>query len=284
MPKKILIFGSNGNVGRSLNGGLKARGHEVKSLNRNDYDIRRSDNRHLHELLSKRWDVVINCTAFIGIKACEMSRKEAIDVNYAFLRDVATIITRGRHQPYFIHFSTDNVFQCESPDEVHLESSKACPTTWYGVSKLLGETAVSTIPKALIVRLPLLFSSDIQNSQLTINKLLRDILHSKKIIAYNDVFNTPLLVEIVEQKINDLISAESPTVGVLHLTTSDYMSLYELLTKLGSAAGISSDYIEGISFGQKDGSALKPRFGGLASEIDDTIPFDFMLKHLKRSL
>jgi dTDP-4-dehydrorhamnose reductase len=281
--KKILIFGATGNVGRSITEGLRYRGYDVTPISRQDFEIIFGEPKVLSNLVTgTAWDFVINCTAYIGIDACELNRAVALKINSGFVRDITNLLKQEKSQTHFIHFSTDNVFQCESPDEIHSEFSKPCPTTWYGATKLLGEFAASDFNRGLVVRLPLLYSVDIKRSPLTINKLLRDVLAGKRTVVYDDVFNTPLLLELIEPRIYEVIRGETVPSGIIHFTSSDQMSLYEVVVELGRTLGASFDNMIKGSLNDLNQNKTKPRFGGLTSAITQKIDFHSMLKFFSK--
>jgi dTDP-4-dehydrorhamnose reductase len=99
-------------------------------------------------------DVVINCAAYTNVDAAETDQERAHAVNAIGPANIASACARAGAD--LIHISTDYVFSGlfegdrRHPYEIHDETG---PTSFYGRTKLAGESAVlAAMPDAHVVR------------------------------------------------------------------------------------------------------------------------------------
>ena len=145
---KILILGSNGQLGTHLSKDLASLG-EVTSLDRNGFNF---ENPESLDLIIKRLNpkFIINAVAFTNVDGAEDFEKKAYQVNALTVKRLA--ILAHENNAVLIHFSTDYVFD-GSKEEPYLESDIAKPISVYGNSKLEGENYIAEIcSKYLILR------------------------------------------------------------------------------------------------------------------------------------
>ena len=83
--------------------------------------------------------VVINCAAMTNVDACETDRTMAATVNAEAPGTIAAACTEIGAR--FIHISTDYVFSGEASSP-YAEDAAPGPLSWYGETKLQGESAV----------------------------------------------------------------------------------------------------------------------------------------------
>lgn len=142
---KILVIGSEGNIGVPLVKYLKDKGYEVL-----ESDIRpgwregylMADVNHPIDLLPAfDWgpDVVIILSAMVSRVTCEQASGLAIATNLAGINNVLQLCKRVQAMTVF--FSTSEVYgpNCDPMDEAN---SNPQPNNRYGLSKLLGEQLV----------------------------------------------------------------------------------------------------------------------------------------------
>lgn len=138
MNARVVVFGSNGQVGWELKRQGPSKPYEVRSLDRNDVDL--SSHGHLAKAISAlKADLVINAAAFTAVDLAESRQDEAIRINAEAVSEAA--IECARLGTPLIHLSTDYVFDGEKGtpyDEKDLPN----PLGVYGLSKLRGEEAI----------------------------------------------------------------------------------------------------------------------------------------------
>jgi len=210
---------------------------------------------------------------------CEIERDIAYKINAKFTYQLTKYLNGDKTK--IIHFSTADIFHCNSKEEDHSERGTPCPTTWYGVTKLLGENFLSNYKNKLIIRLPLLFSVDMRNNKLTVNNLLNKLINNNAINVYDDVFSTPIPIEMIEPLLYKiLIKDNDHDHELIHMSSDVNLSLYDFIKKLGSIKGLNVKKIKPISAAEKI-DLIKPRFGGLESVNFPLINYDNMLMFFK---
>ena len=172
---KVLITGSNGQLGRALIK-LKPSDIEIYAMNRTNFDMLDIQSC-LKVINSINPDWIINCGAFTNVDLAESQKEIAMRVNYHAPKAFAEEIKRlgGR----FLQISTDYVFDgAKNPKTPYLTTEKRCPLGIYGLSKVLAEEAIEEIfhdsNQGIILRTSWLMGSVGKNFLLTILKL-----HSK---------------------------------------------------------------------------------------------------------
>ena len=276
----VLLFGSNGGLGSIIVKEFKQSGLSVDSVERADYDIVENNEFKINRIFKKKYDYIINCAAFIGINECEKKRREAYLVNSRFLKILSKYSRLCNSK--LIHFSTDNVFECLVANEDHSENGEACPTSWYGLTKLMGEYELIENRDALIIRLPMLMSADRGNRKFTVNKLLSDLVENKEVVAFNDIYNTPILVEEMAPIIYNIIMSNKISSNLIHITGDKTLSIYDLLLQLCDARGIDSKKIQSKSIDDFVIGHRKPKAGGLDSVKFQKLRFDDMLNRFSK--
>ncbi|MFC1544727.1 NAD-dependent epimerase/dehydratase family protein [Gemmatimonadota bacterium] len=145
MPKKILVIGSEGNIGKPLVKHLKTGGYDVLASDikpgwRKDYLM--ADINHPLDLLPAfDWgpDVVILLAAVVSRVTCEQAGSLAVATNLAGVQNVLELCKRSGAK--VVYFSTSEVYgpDCDPMDEAAADPS---PNNRYGLLKYLGEKLV----------------------------------------------------------------------------------------------------------------------------------------------
>ena len=146
---KVLVFGSNGQLGTDVVGAVRERGDTCYPACHSEADV--TDHERLRSLvLRERPDAIINCTAYHDLRLCEEHPEEATKVNALAVRYMAEACTELHIR--LMTVSTDYVFD-GTKIEGYSEDDCPNPQTWYGRSKLAGEwLAAASCPKTFIVR------------------------------------------------------------------------------------------------------------------------------------
>jgi len=166
---KILVVGSNGQVGNCLKDEASSFGFSVVG-----YDLPEIDITSLESVKSvfekEKPELLINAAAFTAVDKAE----EEVELSY-LVNDKGTenlaIACNSSGIPFF-HISTDYVFDGE--EGMYMEDSPVNPQSVYGASKLAGEiSAKNYCTKTLILRTSWVFSSYGNNFLKTMVKLAR---------------------------------------------------------------------------------------------------------------
>lgn len=146
-PRKILVTGANGQLGRALKAVLPAESTEFAT--HADFDVTDADEN------SRTWRnyrAIINCAAYNDVNGAEDDRAACWQVNATAPRRLAQIARR--FDLTLVHVSTDFVFGQNPPaaGEEFSEDDSPAPVNFYGASKAAGEEAARVAPQHYVVR------------------------------------------------------------------------------------------------------------------------------------
>lgn len=142
-PKKVLVVGSNGQLGNAL----RTEFPDADFVDRDELDITSdiSTARHWRD-----YEAIINAAAYTAVDQAETpeGRKAAWEINARAVANLARVATQ--HNVTLVHVSSDYVF--DGTHELHDESEQFAPLSVYGESKAAGDIAASMAPQHYIVR------------------------------------------------------------------------------------------------------------------------------------
>ena len=138
-PRKVLVTGANGQLGRALRKVLP----EAEFCVREDFDITDPPQRDW-----RQYSAIINAAAYNAVDKAETDRAQAWAVNAEGPAKLARIA--AEHDLTLVHVSTDYVF--DGAKESYTEEDPVTPLSLYGASKAAGDTAAATAPKHYVVR------------------------------------------------------------------------------------------------------------------------------------
>lgn len=143
-PKKTLILGSNGQVGRALVTLLPL----ASAAARTDLDI--TDAEAIQAFAWDEYDTVINAAAYTNVDGAETEdgRRQSWSINVSAVAALAE--AAAKHRFTLIHISSDYVF--DGSVSVHAEEEPFSPLGVYGQTKAAGDAIVATVTKHYIVR------------------------------------------------------------------------------------------------------------------------------------
>ncbi|NLH70394.1 MAG: sugar nucleotide-binding protein [Brooklawnia sp.] len=146
--KRVLVVGSNGQLGRELLRQLPAAGYRVTGVGRPDFDI--SDARQVSQLDWSAYDVVINAAAWTDVDGAETpdGRRACWLTNAVGPANLARAAVT--HDLTLVHLSSDYVF--DGSRAMHTEDEPPSPLGVYGQSKAAGDAAVASVPRRYLVR------------------------------------------------------------------------------------------------------------------------------------
>ncbi len=152
---KILILGSDGQLGKSLKQYLKKTNYKCYFFNRDELDI---NNKTLlnKKFISIKPNIIINTCAYTNVDKAEENFNEANNVNNLSVGMLAKQCLNN--DCFLIHISTDYVFDGLS-EIPYKENDKKNPLGVYGRTKLDGENKIlESDCKFCIIRTSWLFS------------------------------------------------------------------------------------------------------------------------------
>ena len=148
-PKKTLVLGANGQVGRALRD-LWGDRPDVEFATRADIDL----NNPGSLTGARRWrdyDTIVNAAAYTAVDSAETpeGRTAAWTINATAVAELARIATGNGIT--LVHISSDYVYDGTKTGE-YTEEDPLSPLGVYGQTKAAGDTAAATTPKHYIIR------------------------------------------------------------------------------------------------------------------------------------
>ncbi len=136
----IIVFGKDGQVGRSLQKLFKEFHLPVVFLGRTECDL--TDELAIIQTLNHyQPQIIINASAYTAVDLAQTEEVKAHQINakaVALMAKYVASISKG----VLVHYSTDYVFD-GLKESVYLEEDATNPLSVYGQSKLMGEQAIT---------------------------------------------------------------------------------------------------------------------------------------------
>lgn len=144
-PRRTLVIGANGQLGRALQQAMP----HADFADRSRIDL--FNEASLDEVRWSDYDTVINAAAYTAVDAAETpaGRTDCWDANVTGVARLAALA--AAHRITLVHVSSDYVFD-GSKRGAYTESDSISPLGVYGQSKAAGDAVVSTVPRHYIVR------------------------------------------------------------------------------------------------------------------------------------
>ncbi len=226
---KVLLLGSNGQLGRELEYQLSKVG-SVAAFPRSALDI--TNQRAVTDaVLAIRPNIIVNAAAYTAVDKAETDAEQAFAVNAQAVASLAQIAQK--EGAWLIHYSTDYLFDGSKPTP-YLETDATNPINVYGASKLAGEQAIAEADcQHLIFRTTWVIGKDGNNFAKTILRLAAE-RDSLKVI--NDQLGVPTSPALISKVTIDAIQAikngSAWTQGIYHLAPQGVSNWYEIAQTL----------------------------------------------------
>lgn len=256
-PRRTLITGANGQLGRALRGLLP----DADFVGHAEFDLEAP----VSELLAARdwtqYSAIINAAAFNDVNGAEgAGRNGAWNVNALGPAKLAQIASR--YELTLVHVSSDYIF--DGSIEVHTEEEPPSPLSVYGASKAAGEAAAAACPQHYVVRTSWVFGEG-SNFMATMASLAaRDV--SPKVVS--DQRGRPTWADDLARGIVHLISSGTEY-GIYNITSSgDTASRDEIAMAVFIACGGDPSSVQPVSSAEYQAEfgaeALRPAESTLA--------------------
>jgi dTDP-4-dehydrorhamnose reductase len=197
-----------------------------------------------------RPDACVHCAGDIDIARGEQDPATVLGANVLTALLVARQCARRRIPMVLV--STDYVF--DGSREAYSEESECRPVQAYGLSKYLGEQAVSLTADSLIVRLPLLYDLG-ENDRGFVAKILRQARRHGTAPVDHYFRRFPTHVDDAATAILELLSIGAR--GTVHVSARTELTKLELLRELAPVTGLAAGaFVESTD---ASGRELRPR-------------------------
>ena len=211
---KILVLGSNGQLGSCLQDQFAYTKYDVIYASRNELDL--SKLHDIKKYISKiNPDIIINASAYSDVDSAEKNTEEAYLINDIAVKNIANICSEK--DIWMIHVSTDYVFDGIS-NRPYKVNDKTSPRSVYGQSKLNGEISIANSScKFLIIRTAWLFSEYGKNF---VKTMLRLSSTHREISVVGDQIGSPTYTQDFARAIIATLKylSEETKSGIYHYT------------------------------------------------------------------
>jgi dTDP-4-dehydrorhamnose reductase len=143
---KILLFGSNGQVGWEAQRSLACLG-DVIALDQDQVDFHRPE-KFRHIVADTKPDVIVNAAAYTAVDRAETEIQAARAINTTAPGELASLARKSNCA--FIHFSTDYVYDGTKGSSYN-EMDVPNPINIYGQTKLEGDLAIQQAGGAYLI-------------------------------------------------------------------------------------------------------------------------------------
>ena len=230
--KKILVTGSNGQLGQCLKQQLQNTGDvSCYFATREDLDITNNDviQRFFGE---HNFDYCINTAAYTNVEKAESEQKEAFLINAEGAYNLAKACKK--YTVVLLHISTDYVFDgmAKTP---YQEKDPTNPLNIYGASKLKGEQhIVDTWNKHFIIRTSWLYS---QYGNNFLNSMLEFAEQKKALTITTQQTGTPTNANDLAQVLVTIIKTGNARYGIYHFSNQGEGTWFDFATAIFKATG-----------------------------------------------
>jgi dTDP-4-dehydrorhamnose reductase len=230
---KILLTGSNGQVGFELNKKLSVLG-EVIATDREELDL--TNLNAIRTFIDQtRPDIIINPAAYTAVDKAESEPKMAYQINVTAPEVLASMA--AELDIPLVHFSTDYVFDGLKKD-AYVETDLTNPQSVYGKTKNDGEEKIRTHTKHIILRTSWVFGSHGNNFLKTI---LRLITEKESLNIVGDQWGSPasasMLADVTFKIVDRILKNKNfNDYGTYHVTNDGETNWYEYASLISSEA------------------------------------------------
>lgn len=259
----VLILGKSSQLGRTIQLFEK----QINNFNLQFFDVRGFDYKNF-ELLKKKlnnfnFDILINFIAFTKVDEAEKKIKESFAVNFLLPSNLLKYIKE--ENKYFIHFSTDYVFDGFKKKE-YIETDTKKPLNIYGDHKSKAEKVIlGSETKSIVIRTSGVYSKFGNNFVKTIIKKIKN--NENLNVVDNQISSPTYSVDIIKMLINLINSKLFDNLKIpeiYHFTNDGKCSWHEIAVKISQYLNANVE-INKINSSYLNLPARRPEFSKLNS-------------------
>jgi dTDP-4-dehydrorhamnose reductase len=258
-PRRWLVAGAAGMLGRDVVDLLCAEGTEVTASGRQELDVTDAD---AVVAAVAGHDVVVNCAAWTAVDDAESREGAAFDVNAVGAAQLASAC--ARHRAALVHVSTDYVFAGADVRRPYAETDPMAPRTAYGRTKAAGEWAVRALlpDRHLILRTAWLYGEHGPNFVRTMARLEaeRDVLD-----VVDDQTGQPTWSADVAARIVAAVRGRVPA-GTYHATSAGRTTWFGLARAVFGLLGADPERVRPTSSAAYARPAPRPAWSVLGHD------------------
>lgn len=248
--QRMLVVGAKGMLGhdivKTFTGQYELTGVDIDTMDITDMS---SVERVFGDV---RPHIVINCSAFTNVDACETEQAAAFAVNAHGVRNLAA--ASRQCDAVLVHYSTDYVFD-GSGTAPWTEESIPAPLNVYGASKFKGEEHIRQLHDAhLILRTSWLYGKNGKNFVTTILKLVGE---NKQLRVVNDQVGAPTYTVDLAAQTRALLDAGCR--GTFNACNEGWCSWYDFARAILEEAGVTGVEVLPVDSDAFPRPAARPR-------------------------
>ena len=248
---KVFVTGVGGQLGYDVMNELAARGYECYgsdvlpkekiTLPYNYIQLDITKQEDIEKVIGQLApDAVVHCAAWTAVDAAEEeeNKPKVMAINAMGTQYIAEVCKKIDCK--LVYISTDYVFNGEGTEPWDADCKEYAPLNVYGMSKLLGEKAVSeTLSKYFIVRIAWVFG---QNGNNFIKTMLNVGKKHDTLRVVNDQVGTPTYTFDLARLLVDML--ETDKYGYYHATNEGgYISWYDFACEIFKQAGYNTKVV-----------------------------------------
>src|SRR5260370_10190991 len=256
---RIVIVGSNGQVGSDLVRVLRDSDLHFVALSRSDVDITEKLTL-VAKLGEHNPDVIINCSVYHPVDDCETNPGQSFAVNAIAVRDLA--LAAKDLQASLVHFSSDFVFDGEQ-GRPYCEEDTVRPLSVFGVCKVAGEQLLrAVLPNHFIIRTSGLYGltgSHVKGGNF-VETMLRLGKQNGKVRVVNDLRMAQTSTQNLAEQVLALIHTKN--YGTYHASDHGDYSWYEFAKRIFDYSRMNVT-VSPVSWRDMPGVAPRPKYSVL---------------------
>ena len=225
MKLKVIILGAGGQLGSDLTSLLNVK-YQIFSFNKKQLNL--LNKLELLKIITKiSPNIIINAAAYTKVDSAEKEKDLAFKINFESVKTIAKLASDLGI--YFIHYSTDYVFDGEKKLP-YLETDQPNPINVYGLSKVLGEESIVSLKCSYIIfRTSWNIGAYGNNFVKSIINLAKNKKEIGVVMDQRGVPTTTSFISRVTLEAIDAIQKKKPwRSGIYHLTPSGNTNWYEM--------------------------------------------------------
>ncbi|MBU3202664.1 SDR family oxidoreductase [Clostridium algidicarnis] len=216
---KILISGSNGNIGSYLTTSLSDE-HQIYSFSKSDFDV--TNKSQICDVICKTTpDIILHTAAITDVDYCESNESLAYSTNTLGTLNIASMCYKFNIP--IVYISTSYVYG-DYKSSPYVETDICDPINIYGKTKLEGENLIRTLLNNFFI---IRTSWVIDANKCSILKMLDN--PSPIVLCSLEKTNVTSIKDL-SYFINTIIKTDN--YGIYNLSSEDYSSKYDIVTQL----------------------------------------------------
>ncbi len=235
---KVLLIGSNGQLGTDLHRTFEAKGINVIPVTHKELDIRDAEALSAATVRVKP-DAVVSTAAFHKVEECERQPALSFEVNTTGARNLAQACEQAGC--VLVHFSTDYVFD-GAQRRPYSEADLPQPLNVYGASKLAGEHLIAaSMERYFVLRTCGLYgvAGSSGKGGNFVELMLKKAAAGDPIRVVDDQVLTPTFTADLAETLAGLVQTEA--YGLYHVSAEGQCSWYEFAREIFELEKLQAD-------------------------------------------